>query len=715
MILAFSSLSFAQSAELQKAEKQAIVGTDKKAAPVKPKKPKKLSYESWLEKYGAWDKLDELYTDEEKTPETILKRAEISLEMDTPDQAIQILEMSPVAEPNATDKDGATEIQRLWLGGQAQRVLGEPAKAVRWFSQAAKLMTKKQLALKFSREPGLKTIWKDVWRQQFWDWTDTTDNEQAEIKELFLRETLDQALSVWGKDEFWKQVEKSFSASVDPDIVSEIADKNHAEFITRNDRDLMASALMSAALEQYGQANATLQDISSEPVRRFWSSVLDFSINGQYAADISFLEKNKYFKAASFWKSDILIQSFNGKSIWTLGDPNSYSWGRFKQRILRLPPEKAMETMDNGSGSLLIPEETARLIQPLKFAVSVINGYTAIARNVWSNTLDVKSMPISFKIAGALLWNEPVDGMLSENTSLASYERPILTGLNSAAGQEKTEQYIGSFWKKYNAKDLSVVTAKYWPLDRIMLIADWRDRWNQKKDETLARRAAFLFPNNKLGIDCMLYLAQKAVNKRNFKLASFYLNKLDDNMPTIESQAMLLETKANLAVLTGDSATALDNFKKLLNSGAEISDDSRLKLAFLLQQAGDLGQGSEHLRVLWEKREELPSSMQAEILFWLGEGEQALGDSDKALDHYLKLAWQYPGETMWALTAMYRAALIYEKRGIYPPAKKLLMTVLKNAETDKQRMAAQSRLSEIEMKMGKPASESKDPTTAYPF
>lgn len=719
-IIHSANLIFAQSAELQKAEKKALVeDKDKKTSqkPQKAKKKKKLTYESWLEKYSALDKLDEIYTEEVETPETIVKRAEISLEMDTPDQAIQILETSLVAEPNATKDSDKTEIQRLWLGGQAQRALGEPSKAVRWFSQAAKLMSKKQLVAKFSREPGLAIIWKDVWRQQFWEWIDTNDKNQAEIRQLFLKDTLNQALVVWKRDKFWKQVEKTFeqTTSESDELSGKTSKKDQPEEITRNDRDLIASALMSVTLEKYQEANATLEDITSKPVRNFWLSVVDSTVNGTNDKQLSYLNKQKYFKAAAFWES-VMMQPANEKSIfWTLGDPTSYAWGRFKQRILRQDPESAIETLDNGSGSLLIPEETARLIQPLKFAVSVINGYSAIARNVWSNTLDIRSMPVGFKIAGALLWNDSLDGMLSEDPIVAAAEAPIISGLKQAAGIERKKPHIGHFWKKYNARNLSVVTENYWPLDKVMLMADWRARWNKKKDKTLARRAAFLFPKTKLGIDCMLYLAQQAVNSRNFKLASFYLNKLDGSMPTVESQAMLLETKANLAVLTGDKATALDNFKKLLDTGAEISDDSRLKLAFLLQQAGELSQGHDHLQILWEKHEELPSSMQAEILFWLGEGEQALGNNDNALDHYLKLAWQYPGETMWALTAMYRAALIYDKRGIYPPAQKLLKTVLKNAETEKQRMAAQARLSEIEMKMGRPAVKSKNPATAYPF
>jgi len=106
--------------------------------------------------------------------------------------------------------------------------------------------------------------------------------------------------------------------------------------------------------------------------------------------------------------------------------------------------------------------------------------------------------------------------------------------------------------------------------------------------------------------------------------------------------------------------------------------------------------------------------LQAETLFWLGEGEQAMRNPDKALDYYLKLAWQYPQENIWALTAMYRASLIYEKRGKYETAKRLLGTVVRNAARKEQRVAAQARIDAIDKKMGEEKSEGES-TLVYPF
>jgi len=109
--------------------------------------------------------------------------------------------------------------------------------------------------------------------------------------------------------------------------------------------------------------------------------------------------------------------------------------------------------------------------------------------------------------------------------------------------------------------------------------------------------------------------------------------------------------------------------------------------------------------------------MQAELLYYMAEGEHSMGNIDKALDYYLRLAWQYPQENIWALTAMFRAALIYDGMGQYDTAKNLLVTVIRNAETEQQREAAKNRLTEIEAKRGRAEERTKagGGNMVYPF
>jgi len=110
----------------------------------------------------------------------------------------------------------------------------------------------------------------------------------------------------------------------------------------------------------------------------------------------------------------------------------------------------------------------------------------------------------------------------------------------------------------------------------------------------------------------------------------------------------------------------------------------------------------------------MPRPQQAEILFWLGEGEHSLRNYDAALDYYLRLAYQYPQEPMWPTVAMYRSAMIYEIKGNFETAKKLLRQVIATADTKEAQEAAKNRLSALETKSGKTTpKESGEPV--YPF
>jgi tetratricopeptide (TPR) repeat protein len=175
-----------------------------------------------------------------------------------------------------------------------------------------------------------------------------------------------------------------------------------------------------------------------------------------------------------------------------------------------------------------------------------------------------------------------------------------------------------------------------------------------------------------------------------------------------------LDAKTRLELESGRQATALETYQKMTATGEPIPVMTRLRMALLYQQRREYETAQKELLAMWDARATMTTALQAETLFWLGEGEQAMRNPDKALDYYLKLAWQYPGENIWALTAMYRASLIYEKRGKYETAKRLLTTVVRNAARKEQKEAAQARIEAINNKMGKPEAGAED-ALVYPF
>jgi TolA-binding protein len=106
------------------------------------------------------------------------------------------------------------------------------------------------------------------------------------------------------------------------------------------------------------------------------------------------------------------------------------------------------------------------------------------------------------------------------------------------------------------------------------------------------------------------------------------------------------------------------------------------------------------LTTLWEQKNKLSVKLQAETLFWMAEGFQYQKKMDQALTAYLRVAYAYPGQNIWAVTAMYRAALIYEQNKQFVPAGNLLQEVIKRADRESQKEAAQDRLDGIRARSG---------------
>jgi len=271
------------------------------------------------------------------------------------------------------------------------------------------------------------------------------------------------------------------------------------------------------------------------------------------------------------------------------------------------------------------------------------------------------------------------------------------------------------FWTKAEVGRNSDVN-KNWPLDRLLVLADWQARWDAAPGPELARRSAFLFPDTAYGYNCLTYLTQRAIEGRYFQLAGTYLNKMDALSTDKASQAVRLGLKAKMERESGKDAEALETYHALTELGVELDPKTRLDMATFLQLKNDFEGGRKQLLMLWSQRDSFPRPLQAEVLFWLGEGEHSLRNYDAALDFYLRLAYEYPKEPMWPTVAMYRAAMIYELKGNFEPAKKFLNAVIATADTKEAKEAARNRLNALEAKSGKPTSSAKDgQETVYPF
>ncbi len=683
-------------------------------APCVLAEPQKQSFQEWLEKYDAWDKLEKEYAHEAdgETPEGIVKRAEVYLNLNSPQKALEIIEMTP---PFA---DKATETRRLWIGGQAQRALGDLTKSVLWFSQAAEHADDRaQLIAAFKAEPALESVWRDVWLKMYWAYIanySLSRNSQWET----LQKLASIGLEVWGGP-YWENLQTVFhSESMEnaKKILKPTVDSKGVPLVilkvSVDDTQRVIKALAALSLEKFSEADAFVSAITQPPLQFFWKSVIRFFAAGEFPNSLSRLVDGNYLKATTFWKGNILAPYSGSQSAWFLGNADSASWKKFRNNILSMTPDKAVKAINNELNSMLISEQTAQLLRNLKLAIAITTGNNEIAEKTWV-TVDKKTLPYALRLSGTLLFKEGFSNVLPMDPIESFSLYPTFAALSGAAGIDLEKAGQAPFWIVVSSKNLKELSQIEYPLDKLLRLAYWQQQFDHSPSAELAKRSAYLFNNTTFGMDCLLYLANEAVQARKLRLGAFYLNSIDKNTLDKSRFVRWLDIKTRLELGSGRDKTALKTFKEMATAGLDIALMTRLKMALLYQQKRDFDAAREQLLLMWEKKSEMSTALQAETLFWLGEGEQAQRNYDKALDYYLELAWKYPQENIWALTAMYRAALIYEKRGKYETAKQLLSTVVKRADRKEQKEAAKARISAIDKKMG--ADKKQTGSLAYPF
>lgn len=666
-------------------------------------------YEEWLRQYGAWDQLDKEFAREgmDNSAETLLKRANVYLNLNSPKQALEILEMSSVFD------DKLLEAQRLMLGGKAHRALGNLTKAVLWFTQSAEeLNDPKAVKDVFDDEKNLEYIWMDVWKKLYWAYGDKHTISQ-QVQQSALVRIANVGAQVWGT-EYWREAQELLGViSTENEGPTEDSLPNPDQSMT-SDTDIkhIVKSFSLISLEKFDEAQSEITEIEQQTVRFFWATLITAIEKGTMPDDLSPLKDGNYLKANAFWQGDVASVISQGNSAWVLGNPDSAPWTRFRNNLLQMPIDEAIIAIDKELDSMLISKEYSSLLNSVKLALSLSNSDFALALTTWKS-IDKKELPLSLLLAGLLSFNKDFNNVLPENITDNSRLRSVFTALAKSTGHASLENEA-PFWVVSPDEKLKTLSEKTYPMDKLLQLAYWKKRFQEKPTLAHAKRAAYLFDNTSFGTQATLYLAAQAVEIKDLQLAAFYLNRVNRQTLNDSQKMEWFDVKIKIELESGNNDKALGTYNLMTELQAEIPVMTVLRMSLLFQQLRKYEISREQLLSLWDKRGSLPSSLQAETLFWLGEGEQGLRNAEKALDYYLLLAWKYPQENIWALTAMYRASLIYEKRGKYETAKRLLTTVVKRADRKEQREAAKARINAIDNKMGR-SSQNKGSTLKYPF
>lgn len=666
-------------------------------------------FAQWLGKIEAYDVLEqELSSLPEQTTDVVLRRARAVLELRQPKKALRILDNLE------TFSSSENESSRFFLVADCQRFLGNLPEAVIAMRKGLLLLEASSQAKFLKKHPDVSAMWKDVWRVWYWEYVNSPlGSDTAAQLENELEQTLSVASALWPGTSFWEAALPAlsgFKASRSSGFMQQMKFSLPALQVTPEQRMQIVKGLCAVGIglpdlispitlvrSESSSQDAVRAASTSDALNTFWSATFETMQNGTATNP---QELQSYPIADAFAGSFDHMKVLSDSGRWRVANPGVPGWGEFVSDLSELPKDKARDRIRQELDSTLITPETAQALRLCAFAFAVLEddqtGYTAL----WKELKNAPLLPLSFSAAAMILFELPPETLPA---AANADTQKLLRRLAGGAGLDALGGFA-PFWLECSKKSgLSLASAvQTFPLDPLLNLALAERQWQSKRSAALAKRTGFLFPNTKVGTQSLLYLAQLAGKSGSLHTTAFYLNRLDSRKLTGKFRADFLQAKAALEIDLGRNKEALKSYMELVEiEGERLTPVKRLKLALLAQQQGKMQWAEKVLKELWNEREELEKPVQAEVLFWLAEGAGAMGRLDEALEKYLRVAWQYRSENIWAVTSMYRAAVIYERSRRYDTAKILLKSVIRNAGRKSQKEAAQERLKAVDAELNK--------------
>lgn len=633
------------------------------------------SYHQWLKDYGAMDIYAISVKERESGPDGQLEYAEALISMGDAETAVSVLRSIDIKQ--SPELEGKVH----WLMHRALRQLENFDESILAVLEASKHLGSETTARLMKNEPGLRTLWSNVWKK--WYFLTLTPEITNKGRKRIMEESALLAKSAWPEDNLWSTVSIPLAdAEQDPP--------------SGNDHIQISRALAMWSIEHWTQADEALAEINNNGVRYFFENLSKFlrnpdSKNWEKSPESG---KGRYFFAV--YSDHIMNYALDN---FQLSSPGPGSWNYFLEQIKDLSIEDALDLIRKEQASALLAEEVRGQLEALQFIYELqLSSYDNSFESLRKSLAKSPDLPFTLFLAATLVYQ---DVTWLEQLPEARY--PFLKEILNAAGFNPDPGHMAGFWE--NGTDSADTVYKKFPLDYAGNFMFFDQLFQESQDQAAAANLAFLFPHSERGQYAFLFLARHAYKEGNKSLAWRYLQNISQEFAQGDRQLEILEAKAGILMDMGQEDDSLATYQAILDKDpGRLSYERRLRLALLAQEKNQWERAQKMLEAIWTERDNVSTEIQAEVLFWLGEGAQLKGNIDKALDYYLRLSWQYPQENIWAVTAMYRAGLIYEQREMFDTAKNLFQTVLKNADTDSQKEAAQQRLNSIESRMSSPAS-----------
>ncbi|MFW5730846.1 MAG: tetratricopeptide repeat protein [Desulfonatronovibrionaceae bacterium] len=619
------------------------------------------AYHQWLKEYHALDVYATSLRDRSSGAESLLEYARAMISLNKPEQALEILENM--------DKQDNPRISGLkeWLSHKALRILEDYDLAVLSIIRASRHLGIKDTAEMMKQEPGLERLWSDVWKKWYFQTPGPGLINQGQSR------IMDQALilgkAAWPDQSLWSE-----------DIVFQ---KQNTKKTPAADEILIARSLALWSIGHFDMAANVLSRSTDEQKKNFFLELAKlFSRSADHLPrlDLESPKSRVFYQVFQKSLQDYALENFR------LSSPLNPSWDTFLDQIREVDVQRAMQLIRQELSSALLSREIRRKLLALKFTFELQEDPGQAAQTWDSELSETSDLPFTLFLSAALIKHD-----LDPLTSLPSSEFPFFKELLNSAGFNPDPENMAGFWQTGEIEELYAA----FPLDYCLNYLYYNQ--DLVREDTLNDRSAaslaFLFPYTEAGQNAFLELARQAYAKGNKELAWKYLQNISREFAQGPRQMDLLEAKAGILLDMGREDESLAAYKTILNREPDrLTHKKRLNLALLAQENNNWDMAGQILEDLWAEKNQLEPEMQAEVLFWLGEGAQLNNQIPRALDYYLRLAWKYPEQNIWAVTAMYRAGLIYEQKGMHKPAASLFQSVVKNADTKSQKEAARQRL-----------------------
>ena len=623
----------------------------------------KKDFSQWLKENNALDAYARSLQGHANNPQTMLERSRALFALGRYNDARNLLKR------NKTKFSGPDNGKRLILLGQIYRSMQEFDRSVDSFSRALDYLDQDTYQEKMNNISGLKELFVWSWKKNFW--VSLAPGTLSEGKLELLTTWARAALSAWPESQFWNMRQKTCAKVRDSEATSPSDDlTGYTQKISR--------LFAYWSLQDFSNSGRILAGLQAEHPRDIWYFFDSYLKSEQFSLDLSHngTSPAQAFTSVFAWQLKTLAE----EDKWTITYPDLSGWEKYRKEISSLSPQESLDSLQKEYDSALLAPEVKSALGKMILAYRLILGEPG-----GISPKDIpQDLPLCLRISLALAEKDPRAASVKQTDYI-----PMIREILLASGMQSGFSGIYTPWKSVSGeKDEDKVSLDY--LDNYI-------RLGQNTDSTSDKALAFLYPNTPLGQSAFLRLAREAYKQGYKKTAWDYLQRIQSKKFPAENESELLKAKAGILMDLGREDESLKTYATLLKRyPRSISPQKRLKLALAAQQKNKWKWADEILKRLWEEREELSSPLRAEVLFWIAEGEQMRGNIDSAIDSYLRVAWKYPGENIWAVTAAYRAAQLYEKRDMLNTARNLYEMVLKRSDRDSQKKAAKQRLNAID-------------------